>query len=361
MDHSHDHGSHQVAAHSCCHVPEGEKKSFDYLFWGTFAITVVLCILYFLFHSVIQNIQWLYTLSSSVLDLLKTIWWGILLGALSVGILSKIPREFIISILGDGGRLKGILRATLGGVFLDLCSHGILMVGAKIYERGASIGQVMSFLVASPWNSFSLTFILIALIGLKWTLLFIVLSMIIAIITGYIFDTLVDRKHLPANPNRIEIPKDFHFLTEAKKSFKNTVFDSKLVSEIIKTGILESRMVVRWILLGVLLASAIRAFVPTDHFQTFFGPSLLGLGLTLIAATIIEVCSEGSTPIAADLLTRAGSPGNSFAFLMAGVSTDYTEIAVIKDTTKSWKITLFLPLLTLPQIFVVSYFLNMQH
>ncbi|NIP38963.1 MAG: ATPase [Candidatus Dadabacteria bacterium] len=353
MEHAHEHAS----EHACCHAP-GEKKRIDYLFWGCLVIVVILSAIYFLFHSVVQNIGWLYTLCNSVLELLKTIWWGILLGALSVGLLSKIPREFIISILGNGGTLKGILRATLGGVFLDLCSHGILMVGAKLYERGASIGQVMSFLVASPWNSFSLTFILIALIGLKWTLCFIVLSMIIAVISGYIFDTLVNIKTLPANPNRIEISKDFHFLAEAKKSFNNTKFDSKLFLEIVKNGILESRMVVRWILFGVLLASAIRAFVPTVHFAEYFGPTLLGLGLTLVAATIIEVCSEGSTPIAADLLTRAGSPGNSFAFLMAGVSTDYTELAVIKQATQSWKITLLLPILTIPQVFVVAYFLN---
>ncbi len=351
MEHEH------TSDHACCHTP-GDKKSIDYLFWGSLIIVVILCSIYFLFYSVVENVPWLNTLSSSVLELLKTIWWGILLGALSVGLLSKIPREFIISILGNGGTLKGILRATLGGVFLDLCSHGILMVGAKLYERGASIGQVMSFLVASPWNSFSLTFILIALIGLKWTLSFIVLSMIIAVISGYIFDTLVNKQTLPANPNRIEISKDFNFLSEAKKSFNNTKFDSKLFLEIIKNGILESRMVVRWILFGVLLASAIRAFVPTEHFVHYFGPTLLGLGLTLVAATIIEVCSEGSTPIAADLLTRAGSPGNSFAFLMAGVATDYTELAVIKQTTQSWKITFLLPILTIPQVFVVAYFLN---
>ena len=313
-----EHTQELSSEHACCHTP-GEKKSIDYLFWGSLVIVAILCTIYFLFNSAVQNIQWLYTLCDSVIELLKTIWWGILLGALSVGLLSKIPREFIISILGSGGTIKGILRATLGGVLLDLCSHGILMVGAKLYERGASIGQVMSFLVASPWNSFSLTFILIALIGLKWTLSFIVLSMIIAVITGYIFDKLVYKKHIPANPNHIEISKDFNFKSEAKNSFRNTNFNSKLFFEIIKNGILESRMV---------------------------------------AATIIEVCSEGSTPIAADLLTRAGSPGNSFAFLMAGVSTDYTEIAVIKQTTNSWKITLLLPILTLPQIFVVAYFLN---
>ena len=68
--------------------------------------------------------------------------------------------------------------------------------------------------------------------------------------------------------------------------------------------------------LGVILASLIRTFISLDMFQTYFGPSLTGLGLTLIAATIIEVCSEGSVPIAADLLTRANAPGNSFTFLM---------------------------------------------
>ncbi len=72
------------------------------------------------------------------------------------------------------------------------------MVGAKLYERGASTGQVIAFLVASPWNSFSLTLVLIALIGIKWTLAFIGLSLLIAIITGLIFDWLVGRGSLPS-------------------------------------------------------------------------------------------------------------------------------------------------------------------
>ena len=93
-------------------------------------------------------------------------------------------------------------------------------------------------------------------------------------------------------------------------------------------------MVFRWLLFGLLLATAIRATVPMDTYQTLFGPTAIGLLLTLVAATLIEVCSEGSTPIAADILTRAAAPGNSFTFLMAGVATDYTEVMVIKDTSK---------------------------
>jgi len=47
--------------------------------------------------------------------------------------------------------------------------------------------------------------------------------------------------------------------------------------------------------------------------------------------------------------------------MMAGVATDYTEIMVLKETTRSWKLTLFLPLLTLPQVVVVALVLNGMH
>jgi uncharacterized membrane protein YraQ (UPF0718 family) len=117
--------------------------------------------------------------------------------------------------------------------------------------------------------------------------------------------------------------------------------------------------VLRWILFGVLLAGLIRTLLDANSFQTYFGPTLMGLGLTLIAATVIEVCSEGSTPIAADILTRAHAPGNSFAFLMTGVSTDYTEIMVLRDATKSWKIALFLPLITVPQVVLLAWLINL--
>ena len=43
---------------------------------------------------------------------------------------------------------------------------------------------------------------------------------------------------------------------------------------------------------------------------------------------------------------------------MAGVATDYTEIMSIRDTMQSWKIALYLPLVTLPQILLLGAILN---
>ena len=87
-------------------------------------------------------------------------------------------------------------------------------------------------------------------------------------------------------------------------------------------------------------------------------PHFKWLGLTVLIATILEVCSEGSMPVAADILTKANAPGNAFAFLMTGVATDYTEIMSLKNTTKSWKISLFLPLVTLPQVLLLAWLIN---
>jgi hypothetical protein len=98
--------------------------------------------------------------------------------------------------------------------------------------------------------------------------------------------------------------------------------------------------------------------VPTEIFETWFGATLLGLFTTFVAATIIEVCSEGSVPLAADLMTRAAAPGNAFTFLMAGAATDYTEILVLREVTGRLNAALLLPLLTVPQVLVIGWALN---
>ena len=338
-----------------CHAP---TSSIDYLLWGSLSAVAVLYAHFGMFAESTRFATWYHTLASSVYELTNTMWWGMAIGIVTVALLSRVPREFVMSVLGSHRGLQGIIRATAAGVLLDLCSHGILMVGAKLYERGASIGQVMAFLIASPWNSFSLTLILIALIGLPWTLAFIVLSMMIAVVVGQMFDYLVRRRVLPDNPQKVDLPTDFRFWEQAKSGLSQTKWSLPFVGSLLIDGLQNSRMVIRWVLFGILLAGLVRAFISPEQFGTYFGPTMAGLGLTVLVATILEVCSEGSTPIAADLLTRAKAPGNSFAFLMTGVSTDYTEVMVLKDVTKSWKIALFLPLLTVPQVLLIAWLIN---
>ena len=343
---------------SCCDTGDQAKRKPDYLLWSTLILVTIAYLLDLASHSQINSMsEQAAMMTESVRVLMDSMWIGLALGMFFVGLLGRVPREFVTSLLGKGDTFIGILRATIAGVLLDLCSHGILLVAMRLYQRGASLGQVMAFLIASPWNSLSLTVILIALIGWKWTLSFIAFSMLIGVVSGLIFNWLVKAGTLPANPNTVEL-NGFKPWQEAKERWASSRFGVTWWRTMLWEGVKDSRMIVRWLMLGVLLAAVIRTFVPIDAFQTYFGATLAGLGMTLLVATILEICSEGSTPIAADLVTRAAAPGNGFAFLMTGVATDYTEIMSLKETTGSWKIALFLPLVSVPQIVFIAWLMN---
>lgn len=309
------------------------------------------------------SIPYISTFAHHALTILHQMGWGIVLGIVAVGVLHRVPREYILSLLGRGDSVGGLLRAALAGLLLDLCSHGILMVGAKLYERGASFAQILTFLIASPWNSFSLTFILIAMVGWKWTALFIAGSLVVALSAGYGALLLARAGVIPPNPHPSEIPQEFSIWKDLRERWRRRDPAASpgagcLTGRILADGWREGRPILRWILFGALIAAAIQTFIPTDLFAAWFGPTLVGLGATLVAATVIEVCSEGAAPIAADLVTRAVAPGNGFTFLMAGVATDYTELMVLRQITGSWKVALMLPLLSVPQTVLLGWLMN---
>ena len=301
------------------------------------------------------NWQPLSVFCHGVHEMMVAMWWGILGGILAVGVMHQIPREAVMIVLGRPGSVDGIFRAVGAGVALDLCNHGILLVGMKLYERGASLGQVFAFLIASPWNSFSLTLILFALVGLPLTLVFIVGSAAIAIVSGLLVDRFFVRQSSCCGQSQTEPLGWSEIWQRTRSAFPAR---SRFFPIVLSDGLKESRMILRWVFLGAVLAALIRALFDPATFQEWFGPSLAGLLLTLLGATFVEVCSEGSTPISADLVNRSGAPGNGFVFLMAGAATDYTEIMALKETTGGWAKSLLLPAVTVPQVLAVGYILN---
>ncbi|MCB1097016.1 MAG: permease [Verrucomicrobiae bacterium] len=341
---------------SCC-TPKGKT---DWLLWISGSLVLVAAIGTSVLPASLLDLApaWLIHFGHASTELLGKMWWGLVLGIFFVGLLAKVPREIIMGTLGRAGSWRGLLRATAAGLCFDLCSHGILLVGMQLYRRGASLGQTAAFLIASPWNSFSLTLILVGLIGLPWTVTFVILSGVVALTAGWMLERLVERGTLPGNPFTTAQEEGFRLWPELVKKWRGARLNGAFWKDVIVDGLKESRMILRWIFFGILLAGLIRVLLDPAVFQQYFGPTLLGLILTLIATTLIEVCSEGSSPIAADLITRAGAPGNAFAFLMAGVATDYTEIMSLKETTRSWKAALFLPLVTVPQTLVLGWILN---
>jgi len=135
---------------------------------------------------------------------------------------------------------------------------------------------------------------------------------------------------------------------------KSIITDSQ---GIIKGTLALSDMVLWWIILGILIASFAGAYIPVHFFHKFMGPTLLGLMVTLGLATIIEVCSEGSSPLAFEIYRQTQALGNSFVFLMAGVATDYTEIGLLW-TNVGRRTAMWLPVITVPQVVALGYIMN---
>ncbi|MBI1300754.1 MAG: ATPase [Alphaproteobacteria bacterium] len=348
----------QTEGRSCC-PSKANKKKFDFILWGSLSVLVLAIGGYEVLSQFGSAPHWLHHFAHASTEILLMMWWGIALGIIIVGIMSKVPRDFFTAIMGRSDNFGGLLRAVTGGVLLDLCCHGILLVAAKLYERGVSYPQVVTFLVASPWNSVSLTLILIGLIGLKWTLLYILGSVVIALFTGFILQLLVKAGKIPDNPHAPDINENYDLKAELKRGFQSFSLSKSTMLEILRSGWRDGKMIIKWLLFGTIIAASLRAFVPPDVFASWLGPTVAGLFFTLLMATIVEICSEGSAPVAGEIVMSANAPGNGFTFLMAGVATDYTELMAVREFTKSWVLAFAIPLITVPQVLLIGWIMNL--
>ncbi|MBI4341423.1 MAG: permease [Candidatus Omnitrophica bacterium] len=291
---------------------------------------------------------------------LKTVAGPMLLGLLIGGVVDRfIPKEYIVKML-TGARKRVIARATLLGFLASSCSHGCLALSLELFRKGASVPAVVSFLLASPWASMSLTLILLSLFGVKGFII-MAAALLIAFLTGLIFQRLAAKGLIESNRNTSVVPEHFSIRKDMRRRWKAYRWSAGRMADDAH-GVLEGmiplgRMVLGWVQLGLVLSALSGAFIPHHVSSQWLGPSVGGLLLTLLLAAIIEVCSEGTAPLAFELYRQTGAFGNSFAFLMAGVVTDYTELGAlwlnIGRRTVVWLLAV-----TIPMVLAVGLLLN---
>ena len=290
----------------------------------------------------------------------KIIWWAILLGFFLGGLIDHyVPREYISYLLANKGK-RTIFYSVILGFFMSACSHGILALSIELHKKGASNPAVIAFLLASPWANMTITIMLIGFFGLK-ALFIIISAILIAIITGLIFQILEEKGLIEKNDNIVSLEEGFSVIKDIKKRFAEYKMSVETFKSDIK-GVFNGavslgNMVLWWILIGMGIASLAGAYIPQDIFTNYMGPTLMGLIVTLIVATVIEVCSEGSAPMAFEIFRQTGALGNSFVFLMAGVVTDYTEIGLLWHNVGK-RVAIWLPIISVPQVIILGIIAN---
>ncbi|MBU90071.1 hypothetical protein CMO94_00905 [Candidatus Woesearchaeota archaeon] len=334
-----------------CDVRGGHKPWYKERLYVVSLITVAAFVIAYFFSE---------KLFDAFIEYFALIWWAILLGLFIGGIIDYlIPNEYISKYLSNSKK-RTIFYSVIFGFLMSACSHGILAIAIELYKKGASIPSVIAFLLASPWANLPITILLFSFFGAKAFLL-IISAIVIAIITGLVYQVLEKKKMIEQSKHIASVDSSFSIRKDIKKRWKEYSFNYenniKTLKGVLRGSWALAKMVVWWILIGMILASFARAFVPHEFFIQYMGATLLGLVITLILATIIEVCSEGSAPLAFEIFNQTSAFGNSFTFLMAGVSTDYTEIGLIWSNIGK-KTAIWLPIITVPQIIVLGYLFN---
>lgn len=296
-------------------------------------------------------LEFLNPLFGALVEYIKIIWWAILIGLVIGGIIDYfIPEKYITKYLAQPKK-RTVFYSVFLGFLVTACSHGILAIAIELYKKGASVPSVIAFLLASPWANLPVTVLLFGFFGWK-ALLFVVFAIIIAMITGLIYQSLDKRGWIEKNPvlgkGKINPLENCPIHKDSTRGIKGILRGSWTLA----------KMVLWWILIGMILASVARAFIPHGIFTSYMGATLLGLLITLVVATIIEVCSEGSAPLAFEIFRQTGAFGGAFVFLMAGVITDVTEIGLIW-TNIGKKSAIWLPIITVPQVVILGYLFNL--
>jgi len=327
---------------ACCHASRPWFKE------PLFLVSTVI-FLFWLVHLVLLSlgINFLIPLFEKFLEYLKLTWWAIGLGFLIGGLIQTlVPEKLMVNLLGKGK--KSIFIAVLLGFLASACSHGILAIAVSLYKKGASTAATLAFLLAAPWANMAITILLFALFGAK-AFLIIGGAILVAVMAGFIFRFL-EQKGVIEGHKEEEIQE-----RELEKWY--WIGWSSLIREMLVSFWSLAKMVLWWVLIGFFLASILGSFVPESLFHRYFGPSFLGMLATLALATIIEICSEGSAPMAFELFQKTGAFGNVFVFLMAGVVTDFTEFGIIL-TNIGKKAAIALVVVTVPMVLLLGFLFN---
>lgn len=288
-------------------------------------------------------------LRDSYFDYLNLIWWAVLLGIFLGGLIEYfVPDGFVFKFLGPRRPLT-LVYSVIAGFIMSACSHGILAIAIQLYKKGASIPATITFLMASPWANLPVTILLFGFFGLK-AFLFIGGAMLIALITGSVFMGLEKLGWIEKSLQKQNVES---YSWDRAKEFKY----SKAWRGTLAGSVHLANMVLWWIIIGFLAAVLIRTYVPAHLFTEYLGAGIAGLFITLAVATIIEICSEGSAPLAFEIFNKVGSFGNPFVFLMAGVATDYTEIGLLW-TNIGKRTAIWLPIIAVPQILALGILFN---
>lgn len=247
----------------------------------------------------------------TIIDYVKHSWLCLLLAFIAAGALQEFaPRDKVIKLMGSGRGFTPYAVAGCAGPLLSMCSCSIIPLFGGLYKRGAGLGPAVTFLLAAPAFNPAAILLTLGLLGWKFAIARIVVAISAGILVGYITDRIFKNTLPPPEPVRINAEAEG--MPQEDRSFGKRLVNMSLYSwEFVK-------MVLPLILLGVIGAGLIKAFLPPAVIIKYLGNGILpimlssAVGVFMYTPTLVEV------PLVRGLLESGMGTGSAMAFLLTG-------------------------------------------
>ena len=254
-----------------------------------------------------------------------------ILPALAIGfLLSGIVHEFVpedaVRRHLSGKGIKPILYTTLLGTLLPLCCWGALPVALSFYRKGARLGPVLAFLVATPATSISALLVTWKLLGPVFTVYIFFAVILMGVLMGLAGNYL---EFVPAKKAAEICP---HCLEQAEKCpHCAPKSPAAKIKSILKFSFISMpREIGLELLIGIALAALVATALPVGLWIKHNLAGGMGYVFSLVFGLVMYICSTATVPLA-DAFIRQGLPaGAGMTLLLVGPVTSYGTILVLK-------------------------------
>lgn len=256
-------------------------------------------------------------------SLLKSVSCWMIFSFLLSGILHEFLRPEILQRNLGNKRFSSLLKSTLSGALLPICSCGVVPLGMSLYYSGAYVGSVLAFIIATPIINPAAVLISLAMLGPELTLAYVCAGLGIPMIVGALANRFVGKELVYKNAasapgatvhTQMKVPLWMRFRAGLSWGV------SFLGKEICK-----------YMIPGAFLAAAILTIIPVSFIQKYLSePDMLSvLGAALLGA-VMYVCAVGHIPFVAALIGAGAAPGIALTFLLTGTATNLPEIISLR-------------------------------
>jgi uncharacterized protein len=259
------------------------------------------------------------------------ITWSLILGfTLSSVIGALVRRETITRLLGDG-RPRTLALATGLGAASSSCSYAAVALARTLIRKGASFTAAMAFEIASTNLVIELGIILALLISWQFTLAEFIGGPIMIAVVAVAFRLFVRKRLIEAAREQagrglagsMEGHAAMDMSIKAAGSFRRRLFSRDGYTAVSHIFVMEWAAVIRDVIIGLLIAGAVGAWVPGTFWRHLFltghplAARLWGPVIGPVIALLSFVCSIGNVPLAAVAWNGGISFGGTVAFIFA--------------------------------------------